>query len=116
MQSFSDLSDQAILAELGQRIARYRLNRNLTQETLATEAGISLPTVQRIERGNATQATNLVRVLRVLGLLDNLGALVPAPAASPVQQAKRRGKQRKRASSKAEERPSPTDWTWGDDA
>ena len=115
MKVLNDLSDQAILAELGRRIARYRLNRNLTQEKLANQAGISLPTVQRIERGNSTQGTNLVRVLRVLGLLDNLGALIPEPGTSPVQQAKRRGKQRKRASSKSEEQQPPADWTWGDD-
>jgi DNA-binding XRE family transcriptional regulator len=34
-------SDDAVLKELGERLSRYRLNSNLTQESLANEAGIS---------------------------------------------------------------------------
>jgi len=62
-------SDTAALEELGRRIARHRLNRNLTQEALATEAGISTPTLQRMERGRPSQTSSLVRVLRALDLI-----------------------------------------------
>ena len=84
------LSDHAAIRELGSRIARHRLNKNLTQATLAAQAGVSTPTVQRIEQGKSIQATNLIRILRALKLLDNLEALIPEPAVSPIQQAKLR--------------------------
>ena len=71
---------------LGQRIARYRLNRNMTQSALAGEAGVSLPTVQRLEGGHSTQATNLIRVLRALRLLGNLDNLVPEPVATALKE------------------------------
>ena len=99
MKIDDNLSDAAVLEELGQRIARYRLNRNMTQGALATESGVSTPTVQRLEKGQSTQASNLIRILRTLKLLENLDALVPEPAISPLQQARMQGKTRQRASS-----------------
>ena len=108
------LSDEAVLQELGQRIARYRLNRNMTQDALATEAGVSTPTVQRLENGQSTQASNLIRILRALKLLDNVDALVPEPAISPLQQARMQGKTRQRASSPRKQKAA-TRWSWGTD-
>ena len=114
MKIDDNLSDAAVLEELGQRIARYRLNRNMTQGALATESGVSTPTVQRLEKGQSTQASNLIRILRTLKLLENLDALVPEPAISPLQQARMQGKTRQRASS-PRKRQTPTRWTWDTD-
>lgn len=112
-----DLSDRAILRELGGRLARHRLNKNLTQEALAAQAGVSTPTVQRTEQGKSAQASNLIRILRALRLLDNLDAVVPEPPVSPIQQVRLRGRVRQRASSPSSgiREPSP-EWRWEDDA
>ena len=115
MRFVEDISDDVTLKELGSRIARYRLNRNLTQNALAKEAGVSKRTVHRIEHGHSTQATNLIRILRALRLLENLEALIPEPAISPVQQAKMHGKERKRASSGSNKAEQKIPWSWGDD-
>jgi len=109
-------SDEATLKELGYRIAQYRLNRNLTQGTLAREAGISKRTLLRLEHGESTHISNMIRILRALDLLQNLEALIPEPAISPIQQLKMQGKKRRRASS-PEEKPEPNSpWSWGDDS
>lgn len=108
----STLSDQAILQELGSRLAQYRLNLNLTQDALAREAGISLRTLVRIETGEPSQTANVLRVLRVLGLLDNLEACVPTPPVSPIEQLKLKGKIRQRASSAGPARAAEP-WAWG---
>ena len=108
-------SDDAALEALGRRLARHRLNRNLTQAALAAQAGVSTPTVQRIEQGHSSQASNLIRILRALGLLGNLDALVPEPPASPIQQARMRGRIRQRASSSSGKPATPVDWSWGDE-
>lgn len=115
MGFFKDISDGAALAELGERLTRLRLNRNATQGALAEEAGVSLRTLQRLEDGQPTQLVNLVRVLRALDLLENMEALVPAPAASPLQQVARRGKERQRASSRRDATDPPKPWSWGDE-
>ena len=107
-------SDRTVLEELGRRIARYRLNRNMTQEALATEAGVSTPTLHRMEHGHSAQTTSFVRVLRALDLLPNLDALVPEPTVSPVQQVRLQGRTRRRASSPRPPRDKEP-WSWGDD-
>lgn len=75
------LTDSATLEAIGQRIARHRLDQNLTQAQLSEEAGVSKRTLVRLESGESTQVTNLLRVLRALGLL-NLDSIVPAPLPS----------------------------------
>lgn len=109
-----NLSNEALLRQLGKRLLQYRLNRNITQEALAKEAGISARTVNRVERGHSTQLSNFIRLLRSLGLLDNMDAFVPEPALSPIQQIKLHGKSRKRASSAEPVKDNET-WAWGDE-
>ncbi|HEX9792974.1 MAG TPA: helix-turn-helix transcriptional regulator [Planctomycetota bacterium] len=108
------LSDRAALAALGERLSSQRLERNLTQAELAREAGVSKRTLGRIENGESTQLTNLIRVLRALGLLGNLEALVPPPTASPIDQLRTQGKRRKRASSPQDEEGPKDEWQWGE--
>lgn len=110
----ADMSDQAILEEIGLRISRYRLNKNMTQKQLAQKSGVSLPTIQRAEKGTSVQMLNLVCILRALHLINNIDSLIPGMAASPIQKSLMKGKDRKRASG-TETKSDKTDWTWGDD-
>ena len=109
------MSDDAVLVELGNRIARYRLNQNLTQDSLASEAGVSKRTLQRIEHGHSAQVTQWIRLLRALDLLENIETLIPEPVMSPIQQVKMLGKVRKRASLPAVRPGGKKPWTWGDE-
>jgi transcriptional regulator with XRE-family HTH domain len=115
MKLTNDTSDKALLKELGSRIARYRLNRNLTQEALANEAGVSHRTLVRVEHGQSTQATNLFRILRALRILENIETLIPEPAVSPIQQFQLHGKKRKRASPRPDTGGKQKPWSWGDE-
>ena len=115
MKLTNDNSDSAVLKEIGNRIAQYRLNQDKTQAALAQEAGVSNRTITRVENGNSIQASSLIRILRALKLIENLDGLIPEPVASPVQQLKMQGKQRKRASSKLERPYKEGTWSWGDD-
>lgn len=115
MDFLNENSDEVTLEELGRRIARYRLNRNLTQEALAQEAGVSRRTVLRVENGCSTQVTNLIRIFRALRLLDNLQTLIPEPAISPIQQVKLHGKERQRASSRPGRKKQGKPWSWGNE-
>jgi putative transcriptional regulator len=118
MKIDSQLTEDSVLSELGRRLARTRLERNLTQAELAEEAGVGVATVQRLEDGQPATLTTLIRVLRILGLLEALELLVPEPTPSPIERLKLQGKQRQRAA-----RPRSTDtpntdvepWSWGDE-
>ncbi len=116
MRLTSDLSDSMILAELGSRIARYRLNRNQTQKALALAAGISEPTVARLERGHSVQFSSILRVLRALDLIENLDEVAPRPSPSPIHRLRTEGKDRRRASTRGDAATSGRPWTWADDA
>ena len=101
MEISKQYTDLAILSEIGERIARWRLDRNLTQAKLAAAADVSKRTIERMEKGESVQFTSFVQILRALDLLGNLETLVPAAAvAGP----------RKRASSTR--RRKPTDEIW----
>ena len=108
------MTDTQVLQELGTRLAAERLARDLTQAQLAEQAGVSKRTVERLEAGAvATQLSTFLRVLRVLGLQEKLDALIPAPAPSPLQQLKRKGRTRQRASGQTEPGgEGDTPWTW----
>lgn len=113
-------TDEAVLNELGERLRRTRLERNLSQVELADEAGVERKAVQRIEAGESVRIVSFVRVLRALGLLDALDRLVPEPAPSPIELLKLHGRQRQRASGgRAASRPGRApdgSWRWGDEA
>lgn len=109
-------SDEAALIDLGSRLARERLRRNLTQEVLAVEAGVSRATVRRLEAGHSTQLANLIRILRALGMLANLSLLVPEPEVRPLEQLQRKSKERRRASSPRGVEEDAGDWQWGEDS
>lgn len=113
------LTDEAVLDELGARLERTRLERNLTQRELAAEAGVERKAVQRIEAGESVKLVSLIRVLRALGLLDALERLVPEPVASPMEQLSMHGHSRRRASGKRRRRPPSREdeapWRWGDE-
>jgi transcriptional regulator with XRE-family HTH domain len=115
MKLTKDLSDDAVLKEIGNRITQYRLNQDKTQVALAQEAGVSSRTIARIEQGDSVQASSIIRVLRALQLAENLDTLIPEPAVSPIQQIKMQGKQRQRASSKSVKPTREASWSWGDE-
>ena len=116
MKIRSRLTDDLVLAELGSRLARTRLERNLTQKKLGFEAGVGLATVRRLEGGQSVRLASLIRVLRFLGLLDALDVLVPEPVPSPIEQLRLRGHERRRARPRAETRPEASPWKWGDES
>jgi transcriptional regulator with XRE-family HTH domain len=115
MKIVGSATDAAILAELGVRLARHRLDRNLTQADLARESGVSKRTVERIEAGGSAQVSSLIRLVRALGLTPSLEAFVPEPSVSPVLQLKLQNKRRRRASAKSEGDSPRAKWSWGDE-
>ena len=118
MKITTELTDIAALHEIGERLARRRIDAGWTQAQLAEEAGISKRTVERIEAGHSTDFVMLLRVLRVLKLLGVLDQLVPDLPQSPLTLLKGRGRLRKRVGhsrrapdgTAAPKQPAP--WKW----
>jgi transcriptional regulator with XRE-family HTH domain len=96
--NFEAVTDRAILEELGRRVQSQRLNANLVQAEVAQKAGVSRRALQNLESGRVCTLSLLIRVLRALGKLGQLEAVLPEPGPSPIQLAKLKGRERQRAS------------------
>ena len=98
------LTDMVILTKIGEKLKNVRLKQNITQQSLAEAANVSLSTVKKIEKGEIRSFDALLRMLRTLGKLDVLQQLVEEEQLSPseyysmVQTSKTH--QRKRAAGK----------------
>ncbi len=107
-------SDDAVLAELGERLAARRLELQLTQAAVAEQAGIGKRTLERIEVGQSSQLVSLIRVLRVLDALPGLDALLPAVGVRPMDLLNSKGKPRQRAPSQPATEQARRPWRWDD--
>jgi transcriptional regulator with XRE-family HTH domain len=112
MQIDKLMSDEAILVELGVRLARRRIDKPLTQAELAHEAGVSKRTVERIEAGASAQMSSLIRICRVLDLLPGMDQFIPPSGPKPMELIKTKGKMRQRASSSRRGGGPDDQWTW----
>ena len=77
------LTDGIIQCKIGEKLRSVRLKQNITQQALAEEAGVSLSSVKKIEKGEIGSFDSLLRVLRTLGKLDVLLPLVEDEQLSP---------------------------------
>ena len=64
------LDDNQILFRCGERIKQWRLKQNVSQSALASRAGISLSSVQKVERGEPVSIAVFMKVLRHLRKLE----------------------------------------------
>jgi transcriptional regulator with XRE-family HTH domain len=119
----SDLhTDEAVLHELGQRLERLRLARNISQDELGRIAGVSRATIIRVERGESVQLSTMVKLWRALDLLAEIDAAVPERLDSPIADVERERRQQGRKRATAQRlrlRPATEDDTakpfrWGD--
>jgi transcriptional regulator with XRE-family HTH domain len=116
MRIEQQLTDEAVLRELGERLSRLRLQRNLTQAQLADEAGVERKAILRAEAGEPIQLLTLIRMLRALGRLGALEALVPQLQPSPIELLELRGHARQRARPTTGQRGEGAEpWRWGDE-
>jgi len=113
------LTDGAVLAEIGRRVERHRLQRNWTQAQLAYEAQVGRATVQRVERGQSVQTLSLVKLLRQLDLLTALDGALPESIELPIvelERAQRHDRKRARVSSKRTRQDPERAWRWGEES
>lgn len=77
------LADAVILNRIGYHLKAVRLRQNITQQSLADAAGVSLSSLKKIEKGEIGSFDSFLRVLRTLGKLDVLQPLVDDEQLSP---------------------------------
>lgn len=79
------LTIDELAREMGERLRHCRLRRRLEQTELAERAGLSDRTVRALEKGTGSSVDSLLRVMKALGILEGLDALVPPePSVDPL--------------------------------
>ena len=111
---FSIATSDQIEATLCKRIEMIRLSRNITQEQLAAEAGVSARTIGRLEKGQGVSMDTFIRVMIALRIQQNLEALLPDPTVRPIERIGLDAGERKRARPVKPINKLPT-WSWGDE-
>ena len=70
--------------DLGHRIRKLRLAKNLDQRTTAQRAGISLRALGKLENGRGSTLETLLRTLRALDYVKGIEMLAPEPTINPL--------------------------------
>ena len=107
-----EMSDSAILATLGTFIRQTRLQRNQTQEEIATVSGIKRMTLVRIEKGSGGTMSTFIRLLRGLQQLHVLKNFQVPQTISPLLLAEQDKKKRLRAPRKKNRKKLNKKSTW----
>lgn len=96
---WTEMSDPAILEELSKRFRELRLRKNIQQKELSDYSGVAIGTIRRFEHSETISTENLIKIMRGLGILENLEQLIPQEPMSPVLMKKWQSRKRMRASS-----------------
>lgn len=114
MEDIYFLSDGQIQQKIGAKIKAVRLKQNVTQDSLAEAACVSRSSIQKIESGEIKSFDTFLRVIRTLGMLNEILGLCEEEQLSPseyydlVNSAKR--KQRKRAVGRVNANNVDSEW------
>lgn len=93
---WTEMSNKAILFEIGNRMRNCRIRKNMQQQELAIASGVNVTTIQRLEKGLPVTTEKLISVLRALDILENIEGLLPTPPLSPILMRKLQGKTKMR--------------------
>ncbi|NND62357.1 MAG: helix-turn-helix domain-containing protein [Flavobacteriaceae bacterium] len=103
--TWTSMSDLAIMEAIGNYLKQQRLDQNKTQAELAEAAGINRTTLSGIENGEPISLSTLIQLLRALDQLHILNAFKVEPRISPLQLAKLEKEKRQRASKRKGQNP-----------
>ena len=81
------LTPEDLESTLAENIKTLRLQKNLTRDSLAAQAGVSLSALRHLESGSGANLTTLIRVARALGKQDWLLGLAPKITINPLHMA-----------------------------
>ncbi len=106
------LSDSAIVAQIGIFVKKTRLRQNITQSKLAEMAGLNRWTISQLENGESVNLGSLIQILRALDALYVLSQFEVIDEISPLEYAKLKKKEKQRARGKAGKKSNEDDLGW----
>lgn len=99
------------IKDLGEKIKIYRIMKEMSQQDLADQTGVSKRSISRLEQGESVQLDNLLKILLALELGDNIELLVPDQTKRPSYYLGKTDSRPKRVRKRTEK----SDFKWGDE-
>ena len=99
------------IKDLGKKIKIYRIMKEMSQQDLADQTGVSKRSISRLEQGESVQLDNLLKILLALELGDNIELLVPDQTKRPSYYLDKTDSRPKRVRKRTEK----SDFKWGDE-
>jgi DNA-binding XRE family transcriptional regulator len=109
---WAQMSDVAIVKQIGSYIKHVRMQQNKTQAQLAKMAGLNRWTISQIENEESITLMSLIQILRALDSLYVLNAFEVSDEISPLEYAKLKKKQKVRVRNKPSKIPDKDDLGW----
>ena len=106
------MSDVAIVKQIGSYIKHVRLQQNKTQAQLAEMAGLNRWTISQIENGESITLSSLIQIMRALDSLYVLNVFEVSDEISPLEYAKLKKQQKERVRNKPTNIPDKDDLGW----
>ena len=107
------MTDTAIVAQIGHFVKQTRIKQYKTQAQLAEVAGLNRWTISQIENGDSVTLTSLIQLLRALDVLYVLDGFEVQQNISPLAYAKLKKQQLKnRVRNKSTKRETKDDLGW----
>ena len=97
--NWNELSDNAVLEQIGRFVQQSRLKQNKSQQQIADATGVNRSTLSQIENGKGGTLISLIQILRVLGQMSFVKVFQVEDRPSPMYLATLEMKKRKRARS-----------------
>ena len=77
-------SPEELVLAVGEGVRNLRLQKNLSQVSLAAQAGVSMSALRHLESGQGANLTTLIRVVRALDKQEWLRSLAPRVTINPL--------------------------------
>lgn len=82
------LTPEELALAVGENIRALRLQKNLAQQPLAAQAGVSLTALRHLESGQGANLTTFIRIVRALDRQEWLQSLAPKITINPLHMAR----------------------------
>lgn len=110
---FSLYNDEEIIKELARRYEKMRIYKELSDEDVSQNGGVSKDAIYRMKRGENISLTNFIRILRGLSELDALDNTIREVQELSLEDMFYKKKVKKRIFKKT--KGKDTDFKWGDE-
>ena len=89
MLEFQLATSEEIIRELGRRLRAQRMARLITQEELASRAGVAVGSVKKLEAGQNTTLLTFVRVVMALSLTHDIADILQLKSTTSIAEMER---------------------------